>query len=108
MRIRTTLLIIVTTCLAVTIVIAQGRMRQPDRFGGGRRNRNLSSYRQRGIGSSLMKKADEFAESLGMDKIFLETQADNFPALALFRKFGYQLIDSDGNSLRLEKKLKEK
>ena len=64
-------------------------------------------YRQRGIGTQLMQKADEFAESLGIDRIFLETQPSNTPALALFTKCRYKVFESNADSVKLEKHLSQ-
>ena len=62
------------------------------------------SYRRYGIGSHLMQKATEFAESIGINRIFLETRPDNAPALALFNKLGYQVFESSINNVKLEKR----
>ncbi|HUT21074.1 MAG TPA: GNAT family N-acetyltransferase [Anaerolineae bacterium] len=59
--------------------------------------------RRQGIGSMLMQKADDFAQSAGLDRLFLETKPDNVPALALFRKCGYKIFESKPNNVRLEK-----
>ena len=64
-------------------------------------------YRQRGIGTQLMQKADEFAESLGINRIFLETQPSNSPALALFKKCGYKVFESNADNVKLEKCLSQ-
>lgn len=60
-------------------------------------------FRRQGIGSMLMQKADDFAQSAGLDRLFLETKPDNVPALALFRKCGYKIFESKPNNVRLEK-----
>ena len=46
MRIRTTVLLCVTACLAVTLAVARSRDRQPDEQKAGTRNRSTSGYRQ--------------------------------------------------------------
>lgn len=61
------------------------------------------SSRRQGIGSMLMQKADDFAQSVGPDRLFLETKPDNLPALALFRKCGYRTFESGPDSVKLEK-----
>jgi ribosomal protein S18 acetylase RimI-like enzyme len=50
-----------------------------------------------------MQKADEFAQSVGIDRLFLETRPDNNPALSLFRKCGYRVYESSPASVKLEK-----
>jgi ribosomal protein S18 acetylase RimI-like enzyme len=62
-------------------------------------------YRRRGIGLALMRKAEEFARSRGMCRLFLETRPDNAPALALFSKCGYAVVASTPERVRLEKVL---
>ena len=64
--------------------------------------------RRQGIGSMLMQKADDFAQSAGLDRLFLETRPDNLPALALFRKCGYKIFESRPNNVRLEKQRSER
>ena len=62
-------------------------------------------YRRCGIGSQLMQKADEFAELVGIDRLFVETRPDNIPALGLFRKCGYKICESGSDNVTLEKRL---
>ena len=59
--------------------------------------------RRRGIGAMQMQKADEFARSAGLDRLFLETKPDNVPGLTLFRKCGYGIFESGPDSVKLEK-----
>jgi ribosomal protein S18 acetylase RimI-like enzyme len=60
-------------------------------------------YRRQGIGSMLMQKVEEFAQSVGIDRLFLENSPDNDPALALFDKYGYKISESSPGSVKLEK-----
>ena len=62
-------------------------------------------YRRRGIGSKLMQKADEFAQSVNLDLLFVETHPDNIPALGLFNKCGYKIFESGSDNVKLEKRL---
>jgi len=59
--------------------------------------------RRQSIGSMLMQKAEDFAQSAGLDRLFVETKPDNLPALALFRKCGYRIIECRPTNIRLEK-----
>jgi ribosomal protein S18 acetylase RimI-like enzyme len=59
--------------------------------------------RRQGIGSMLMQKANDFAQSAGLDQPFVETKPDDVPALALFRKCGYRIFESKPSNVRLEK-----
>ena len=59
--------------------------------------------RRQRIGTMLMQKADDFARSAGLDRLFLETKPDNVPALALFHKCGYRVFESSPDSVKLER-----
>ncbi|RZC82369.1 hypothetical protein C5167_045156 [Papaver somniferum] len=51
------------------------------------------SARQQGVGSSMLKFAIEAAkEKGGVKKIFLQVVRDNEPALALYRKIGFEIL----------------
>lgn len=56
------------------------------------------SYRHQGIGSSLMKKANERAKELGVRMIVLETQTCNDHAISFYLKHGFKLIGYDAYS----------
>ena len=68
------------------------------RFGGWlfRRQGGITSisvdapFRGRGIGSRLLAQALSFLEEFGAKEITLEVHADNKPAAALYRKFGFR------------------
>jgi len=62
-------------------------------------------YRRRGIGRTLMRKAEEFARRQGTRRLFLETRRDNVPALALFSECGYTAVASTPDRVRMEKVL---
>ncbi|KAI3901992.1 hypothetical protein MKX01_040395 [Papaver californicum] len=46
--------------------------------------------RQQGVGSSMLKFAIETAKEDGIKQIFLQVRRDNKPALALYRKMGFE------------------
>ncbi len=51
-----------------------------------------ADYQGRGVGTALMEAAIEFAENwLNISRIDLEVYTDNEPALALYRKFGFEI-----------------
>ena len=56
----------------------------------------------------LMQKADDSAQSVGLVRLFVETKPDNLPALALFRKCGYRIIESRPNNVSLEEQCSER
>ncbi len=60
-------------------------------------------WRRKGIGLQLMQQADIFTREKGLDKIVLDTRADNIPALSLYKKCGFTVVRKSGSDLRLEK-----
>ncbi|KAI3844324.1 hypothetical protein MKX03_005382 [Papaver bracteatum] len=50
------------------------------------------SARQQGVGSSMLKFAIEAAKEEGVNKVFLQVRRDNEPALALYRKMGFEIL----------------
>ena len=49
------------------------------------------AFRGLGIGSALMRKAEEKAQSLGMTKMSLEVLGDNLGAIRLYERLGYRI-----------------
>ena len=49
-------------------------------------------YRGRGIGGALMGALHEKAKEMGAERMMLEVRASNAPAIALYKKFGYEKI----------------
>ena len=47
-------------------------------------------YRRRGLGERLLSSCIEKAWSKGITRIELEARADNFPAIALYEKLGFE------------------
>jgi ribosomal protein S18 acetylase RimI-like enzyme len=60
----------------------------------------MEEYRQRGIASDLIAFAEKVAVRKGARSILVQTGDDNVPALALYKKIGYEEYD-----LTLKKKL---
>ena len=50
----------------------------------------LPEYRGLGIGSRLLEKVIEKAKEFGLEKIELHVYTSNKPAVALYRKFGFE------------------
>jgi GNAT superfamily N-acetyltransferase len=46
----------------------------------------------KGYGTKMMKVLIKHAKELGNKKIYLSTYQDNYPALALYKKFGFKII----------------
>lgn len=60
----------------------------------------LKEFRQQGIASGLIAFAEQIASQKGARSILVQTGDDNEPALALYKKFGYEEYD-----LTLKKRL---
>ena len=58
-----------------------------------------------GIGSVLMKRAEEYAGSLGISAIVLHVEESNVSARGFYEKRGFTLLRNDGTRLCLIKKL---
>jgi ribosomal protein S18 acetylase RimI-like enzyme len=53
----------------------------------------IDEYRQRGIASDLIAFAEQVASQEGARSILVQTGDDNVPALALYKKYGYEEYD---------------
>ena len=51
----------------------------------------LPGWRKHGVGSSLLKYFEENARKKGCKSVTLEVRKTNRPALALYRRFGYEV-----------------
>ena len=51
-----------------------------------------TDYRGRGIGESLLTAVHEQAKAMGAERILLEVRVSNAPAIALYKKHGYEKI----------------
>ena len=49
-------------------------------------------YRGRGIGEKLLAAIHNQAKEMGAERILLEVRTSNTPAIALYRKYGYEKI----------------
>lgn len=47
-------------------------------------------YRQRGIGTALVRHARQWARKQGMQALLVEATTKNYPALCLYQKLGFQ------------------
>ena len=52
----------------------------------------VKSHWRRGVGSCLLEKIIDFAKENGMEYIDLTVRGDNFAAISLYRKFGFEKI----------------
>jgi GNAT superfamily N-acetyltransferase len=62
-------------------------------------------YRRRGIGGTLMYKAEIFAQSARINQLNLHTRPDNKPALTLFKKCWFKITESSAESLTMVKRI---
>ncbi len=56
----------------------------------------LPSMKRKGIGTFAIQYAEKYLADLGKNTVCIRTTQDNLPALALYRKCGYQIVD-DGS-----------
>ena len=62
-------------------------------------------HRSKGIGSELIKRAEEYAESIGMARIVFHVEESNRDAYRLYRKLGYREDALQGTRIRMVKSL---
>lgn len=55
-------------------------------------------FKRMGIGTALMKKAEEIARSQGARRLILETQTSNYVAIKFYESCGFQLCGFDLSS----------
>ena len=48
-----------------------------------------AELRRRGIGYRLLSRVCDLSRESGLEMLFLEVRADNFPAISLYRRFGF-------------------
>jgi ribosomal protein S18 acetylase RimI-like enzyme len=51
-------------------------------------------FRRQGIAQSLIHNAVELASSKGIHKLVLEVEIDNHPAVALYRRMGFEVVNT--------------
>jgi ribosomal protein S18 acetylase RimI-like enzyme len=62
----------------------------------------LSSWRGQGIGEALMRAAIKKAQSRGLTRIELTVREHNKPAIALYKKLGFQIEGLHRNAVRID------
>lgn len=60
-------------------------------------------YRGLGIGTQLLKTAEQYAQTLGISKIVLHVEKSNTAARRLYERFGYQIMKDEGHRYRMAK-----
>ncbi len=64
-------------------------------------------YRNLGLGTALTRRALDRAGALGLKLIWLSVAVTNFPAVRLYRKFGFQFVDREGLDRTMHLKLEQ-
>ena len=63
-----------------------------------------AAHRGQGIGSALLEALAQHAKANGFTRLSLSVEKDN-PALRLYKRNGYETVDSEGNSWTMVKNL---
>lgn len=63
------------------------------------------NYRNKGIGSLLMKEAENYAECKGINKIVLHAEKSNKKAIGFYEKRGFTLLRDEGSRIAMIKYL---
>lgn len=61
-------------------------------------------YRKIGIGTALVKRAEEYAGELGLTDVELHVEKSNASALRLYEKLGYRIADEEESRFKMTKK----
>ena len=56
-------------------------------------------YRNRGIGSALIREAESYAQKIGINAILFHLEKTNTSAYRLYEKLGYEIYRDDGRYL---------
>ena len=62
-----------------------------------------AAYRNKGIGSSLIRTAEEYAEQIESRAVLLHVEKSNTSAMRFYERSGYSVFRDDGNRLLLKK-----
>ena len=60
-----------------------------------------------GIGGELMKYAFEYAKRKGIDEIWLDVGKENIPAIKLFKKAGFEVVQEKNNFLVMFRRMEK-
>jgi len=63
------------------------------------------AYRGQGIGTVLLKQAEDYAHELGISAIVLHVESVNTRAYSLYKRFGYKDLEIQGHRILMCKKL---
>lgn len=64
-----------------------------------------TDYRGCGIGTKMLKQAEEYGKSLQLPSMFLHVEKENKKAYQLYTRIGYQIYEDQGNRLLMTKSI---
>lgn len=64
-----------------------------------------SAYRNQGIGTSLIGRAEDYAKEIGMTAVYLHVEKTNIRAYRLYRRLGYTIHEEQENRYLMVKKI---
>ena len=67
----------------------------------------MAAYRNKGIGSALIRAAEEYAEQTGSRAVILHVEKTNASAIRFYERMGYSIFRDDGNRFLLKKDIKD-
>ena len=62
-----------------------------------------AAYRNKGIGSALIRAAEEYAGQIGSRAVLLHVEKANTSAMRFYERYGYSVFRDDGNRFLLKK-----
>ncbi|MBP5728427.1 MAG: GNAT family N-acetyltransferase [Clostridia bacterium] len=62
-----------------------------------------AAYRNKGIGSTLIRAAEEYAGQIGSKAVILHVEKQNTSAMRFYERYGYSVFRDDGNRFLLKK-----
>jgi len=65
----------------------------------------LESYQNLGIGTSLIKKAEQYAKDINFSTIVFHVEKTNESAFRLYRRLGYEIECEDGSRYKMQKRI---
>ena len=62
-------------------------------------------YRNRGIGSALIREAEVYAQEIGIQHILFHVEKSNTAAFKLYERLGFRIFRDDGSRYLMNKTL---
>lgn len=63
------------------------------------------AYRNRGIGSALIRQTEEYAKELGISTVIFHVEKSNEAAFRLYTRLGYRIFRDDGSRYLMRKEI---